>query len=283
MVARGLRRALVASVVAGGASVAGGCSGDAEPESAEPSAGAPPTGTGGAEAPTGGRGASASGGATAKGGRPAAGTTGADSGGAATGGSSNGGAPVSVSGAGGSSGAGSSSGGSSPAAGGSPAPGGAGDDGRDPECPESLTAALLSASKGCSKPGLVCSVPVDCNTGSQALRMTCENQTWEVPQGCDEPFNFCVDATGGVGETVASADCEDRSWVIDSWLSSFGPRPCPAEPPADEMLCDAIGGTESSGDRKHCGYPCSGGEGWSVISCTGEGRDAKWLSDGACY
>lgn len=114
--------------------------------------------------------------------------------------------------------------------------------------------------------------------------MTCENEMWQVPKGCDEPFNFCVDATGGIEREriIAVADCEEGSWVTSFTNSDFGPIPCPAEPPEDGMLCDAIGGTESSGDRKHCGYPCTSSERWTVISCVGSGTDAKWMSDGAC-
>lgn len=287
---RVLRRTLAVTAIAGGAGAVGACS--SSNTSSSGNAAAPATGGagsslgGGAPAGTGGNVSSAGGGSPSTSGG-SAGTTGSEmSGGSA-------GAKAGSGGSAGSAGGHSSSGGyagredgaagSGGSSGHASTAGAAGANANDPACPASLTAAFNgNGAQPCPQSGLTCAVPVDCNGPRTSLTVTCEDGKWG-PTGCDTPYDFCVDATGGSGTFQAAADCVDGTWAIEVGYKPYGPTPCPAEAPADAMPCDTIGGTESGGDRKHCGYPCSDPAKWTVVSCVASGSNGAWSSDGACH
>jgi hypothetical protein len=122
---------------------------------------------------------------------------------------------------------------------------------------------------------------LECTSGTHVLSLTCEDEQWVGPQGCDAPFDFCP-ATGSDGPSVS---CEDGQWSIEGWLRHLadGLGPCPEDPPADATVC--IKGGTGGIDRDHCGYPCiENSERWTVISCVAAQEEGhfEWLSDGAC-
>lgn len=266
---RAFRHALAVSVVAGGSSVACACS-SAGGQSSDVSASqagtkqAGPGGAGGALAAAGGV-TSSGGGGTSK-----------------VGGGSGGSPPiVAAGGFEGSSGGSSSALAGNAGSGASSFAGAAGSNGTDPACPRSLTGGLV-VQRTCERPGMTCGVSVDCNSGRRVLTMTCDGGQWKGPTGCDTPYDFCLDATGGTGGLESGIDCVEGKWSIETGTSDFPPTPCPAEPPSDGMPCDAVGGTESNGDRKHCGYPCHDSAKWTVLSCAASGASGTWRSDRAC-
>lgn len=163
--------------------------------------------------------------------------------------------------------------------------GAGGADGTEFGCPESLTTSLADPNqRECTEPGMACDVPVDCNSETQFVTMTCEDGRWQGPTGCDKPYDYCPDATGGTDVSNTAVYCVNGTWSIQAGPKHFGPVPCPAEPPTDGMECDVLGGTDSGSDREHCGYPCDDPSQWTVLSCiaAADGRTGAWSSDGAC-
>jgi hypothetical protein len=293
--ARAFRRALAVTAVAGGV----GACGSAEPSKAgnladgagRAGAGALPAGAGGVSAgssgaSTSGGGPTSSGGSSGSAGSSAShGGSGSASSGGSAGKPSDANAGRGAGGTGnGTAGNGGSNGGQASSGGAAPVAGAAGAKPNDPACPATYADAwppvVEFGPSPCTTPGLSCGYPVNCNGGQhRTIQLTCEDATWG-PTGCDHPYDFCLDATAGAGDTNPTASCEDGSWLV---ANSVWTVYCPAEAPADGSACDAVGGTESGGDRDHCGYPCSDPAKWTVVSCIKSGaQKGTWSADGAC-
>jgi len=161
----------------------------------------------------------------------------------------------------------------------------------DPRCPKSTVQAFpISAQQECSDAGLVCKLPIPCNSGTQVLTMTCKDKFWDVGAvGCTHPYDFCQEqppnANGQLGPSIV---CVDGEWDVERHLQGLadGPGGCPNKLPTGLCYRGGTGG----GPRVHCGYPCENDPNkWTIVTCpdnTGEGSGGAssfvWSSDGAC-
>jgi hypothetical protein len=88
------------------------------------------------------------------------------------------------------------------------------------------------------------------------MSVTCSNGFWQhAPSPCAHQGDECEN----------HYRCDIGSW---QFLGGGGnpPAPCPVAPPADGSTCNP--GAGFGADPANCGYPCSDGPGWSLVSCS---------------
>jgi hypothetical protein len=140
----------------------------------------------------------------------------------------------------------------------------------------------------CSAAGK-CTTTMTCRSGELPFTLNCDPaRGYSVSAPCDHPYDYCY--APGLPQT--GADCVDGSWRLRG-VGGNPPRPCPNEPPATGQSCNPV---VLGGDTEYCGYPCPGGDGWTVVTCertAPEPADAgspaaggaaaySWQPDGAC-